>query len=94
MSLFKTKEWWRTEFNTNEQFFNQKLLVAPLLSFQTEDVIIISNSKGVLKIYNILSRWKEMKFPISYTSNDLIIEKQLPDSIMDLKAGKFVSQVL
>ncbi|XP_043469367.1 protein PTHB1 isoform X2 [Leptopilina heterotoma] len=91
MSLFKTKEWWRTEFNTNERFYNQKLLVASLLSFQTEDVIIISNSKGVLKIYNILPRWKEMKFPISYTSNDLIIETQLPDSIMDLKAGKFVS---
>lgn len=91
MSLFKTKEWWRTNFDTNERFYNQKLLVAPLLSYQKEDVIVIGNSKGILKIYNILSRWIEMKFPISYSSNDLIIETQLSDCIMDLKAGKFVS---
>lgn len=91
MSLYKTKEWWRTEFDTNDKFYNQKLLVAPLLGTQKKDIIIIGNSKGVLKIYNPLPRWVEMKFPITYSSNDLIIETQLSDSIMDLKAGKFLS---
>ena len=91
MSLFKIKEWWRIECGTNETFDNQSLLIAPLLGPDKKDVIIVGSNKGVLRIYNPLSRWIETKMPLSYTSKDLIIEKQLTDSIVDLKAGKFVS---
>lgn len=91
MSLFKTKEWWRSKCGPNEKFDKQSLLVAPLLGPEKREVIIIGSNKGVLRIYNPLSRWMEKKLPLPYTSKDLLIEKQLSDNILDLKAGKFVS---
>ena len=90
MSLFKTKEWWRTKCGTNEIFCNQNLLVAPLLGLNKKNVIIIGSNKGFLRVYNPLSRPMETELPLSYSSKDLIIETQLTDSIVDLKTGRFI----
>ncbi|XP_026823747.1 protein PTHB1 [Ooceraea biroi] len=92
MSLFKTKEWWRTQCGVNESFDRHSLLVAPLFGAERKDVIVVGSHSGCLRIYNPSSQWiDESKSPSGYKSSDLIIETQIGDCIIDMKAGKFVS---
>ncbi|XP_033176723.1 protein PTHB1-like [Bombus impatiens] len=92
MSLFKTKEWWRTRCGANETFDKHSLLAAPLFGKERQDVLVVGSHDGYLRMYSPSSRWvDETKSPTNYKSTDLMIETRLDDCIVDMKAGKFVS---
>nr|XP_050859304.1 protein PTHB1 isoform X2 [Vespula vulgaris] len=92
MSLFKTKEWWRTKCGSNETFDRSSLLVAPLFGDDRKDCIVIGSHQGYLRIYYLSSQWQdETKSSTGYKSIDLMTETKLGDCIVDLKAGKLVS---
>ncbi|XP_011685214.1 PREDICTED: protein PTHB1 [Wasmannia auropunctata] len=92
MSLFKTKEWWRTQCGVNESFDRRSLLITPLFGTDRKDVVVVGSHSGYLRIYSPSSQWiDETKSPSGYKSSDLIIETQIGDCIVDMKAGRFVS---
>lgn len=92
MSLFKTKEWWRTRCGANETFDKHSLLAAPLFGKERQDVLVVGSHDGYLRMYSPSSRWvDETKSPTNYKSTDLMIETRLDGCIVDMKAGKFVS---
>ncbi|EGI70320.1 Protein PTHB1 [Acromyrmex echinatior] len=92
MSLFKTNEWWRTQCGVNESFDKHSLLITPLFGADRKDIIVIGSHSGYLRIYSPFSQWiEETKSPSGYKSSDLIVETQISDCIVDMKAGKFVS---
>ncbi|XP_018362965.1 PREDICTED: protein PTHB1 [Trachymyrmex cornetzi] len=92
MSLFKTNEWWRTQCGVNESFDKHSLLITPLFDADRKDIIVIGSHSGYLRIYSPFSQWtEETKSPSGYKSSDLIVETQISDCIVDMKAGKFVS---
>ncbi|XP_071628564.1 protein PTHB1-like [Temnothorax longispinosus] len=92
MSLFKTKEWWRTQCGVNESFDRQSLLVTPFFGADRKDVVVVGSHSGYLRIYSPSSQWiDETKSPSGYKSSDLVVEAQIGDCIVDTKAGKFVS---
>ncbi|XP_050465963.1 protein PTHB1 [Cataglyphis hispanica] len=92
MSLFKTKEWWRTQCGVDESFDRRSLLVAPLFGPDRKDIVVVGSHSGFLRMYSSSSQWiDETKMPSGYKSTDLLIETQIGDCIVDIKAGKFVS---
>ncbi|KAL6448315.1 hypothetical protein ACFW04_000339 [Cataglyphis niger] len=92
MSLFKTKEWWRTQCGVDESFDRRGLLVAPLFGPDRKDIVVVGSHSGFLRMYSSSSQWiDETKMPSGYKSTDLLIETQIGDCIVDTKAGKFVS---
>ncbi|XP_017762295.1 PREDICTED: protein PTHB1 [Eufriesea mexicana] len=92
MSLFKTKEWWRTRCGANESFDRHSLLVAPFFGNERKDILVVGSHEGYLRMYSPTSQWvDETKSPSNYKSTDLMIETRIDDCIVDMKAGKFVS---
>ncbi|XP_015182680.1 PREDICTED: protein PTHB1 [Polistes dominula] len=92
MSLFKTKEWWRTKCGSNETYDRSSLLVVPLFGEDKKDCIVTGSHEGYLRIYNLSSQWDdETKSSTGYKSIDLMIETKISDCIVDIKAGKLVS---
>ncbi|XP_043514636.1 protein PTHB1, partial [Frieseomelitta varia] len=92
MSLFKTKEWWRTRCGANETFDRHSLLAAPLFGKERHDILVVGSHDGYLRMYKPSSQWvDETKSPTNYKSTDLMIETRLDDCIVDLKTGRFVS---
>ncbi|CAL7941620.1 unnamed protein product [Xylocopa violacea] len=92
MSLFKTKEWWRTRCGANETFDRHSLLAAPLFGEDKKDILVVGSHEGYLRMYSPSSQWMdESKSPTNYKSTDLMIETRIDECIVDLKAGKFVS---
>ncbi|KOC62575.1 Protein PTHB1 [Habropoda laboriosa] len=92
MSLFKTKEWWRTRCGANETFDRYSLLAVPLFGEEKKDILIVGSYDGYLRMYSPSSQWlEETKSPTNYKSTDLMIEARLGNCIVDVKAGKFVS---
>ncbi|XP_020292987.1 protein PTHB1-like [Pseudomyrmex gracilis] len=92
MSLFKTKEWWRTQCGVNESFDGRSLLITSLFGVERKDVVVVGSHSGYLRIYSPSSQWTdETKSPSGFKSSDLLIETQIGDCIIDIKAGRFVS---
>ncbi|XP_076375153.1 protein PTHB1 [Megalopta genalis] len=92
MSLFKTKEWWRTTCGANETFDGRCLLVTQLFGEEKKDVLVVGSHDGYLRIYSPSSQWiEETKVPTNYKSTDLMIEMRIGDCIVDIRTGKFVS---
>ncbi|XP_046745105.1 protein PTHB1 [Diprion similis] len=92
MSLFKTREWWRTQCGENEAFDNHSLLVTPLFGPDIHSVIIVGSHNGYLRIYKPSSKWiEEGKTLTGYKPTDIILESSLEKPIIDLNVGKFVS---
>lgn len=92
MSLFRTKEWWRTDCGAGETFDGQSLLIVPLFGDNKKDIIIVSSHSGYIRIYSPSSLWNdESNSATGYQLIDLIIEAHIADCIIDVKAGKFVS---
>ncbi|KAF3425586.1 hypothetical protein E2986_03536 [Frieseomelitta varia] len=89
MSLFKTKEWWRTRCGANETFDRHSLLAAPLFGKERHDILVVGSHDGYLRMYKPSSQWvDETKSPTNYKSTDLMIETRLDDCIVDLKTGR------
>ncbi|CAK9815443.1 Protein PTHB1 [Anthophora plagiata] len=92
MSLFKTKEWWRTRCGADETFDRHSLLAVPLFGEEKKDILIVGSHDGYLRMYSPSSQWlEETKSPTNYKSTDLMIETRIGDCIVDVQAGKFVS---
>ncbi|XP_057336127.1 protein PTHB1 isoform X1 [Microplitis mediator] len=93
MSLFRTREWWRTECGGGQEIFDGKnLLVVPLFGEDKKDIIVVSSHSGFLRLYSPSSKWDDENVnPTGYQLTDLIIESRVADCIVDVKAGKFVS---
>jgi hypothetical protein len=95
MSLFKTKEWWRTQCGDGAEVFDgHSLLVARRLLGEDgpEESLVVGGHAGYLRIYAPANKWEEEgNAPGAPKSTDLVVEAKLADSILDLKAGKFVS---
>ncbi|XP_076648785.1 protein PTHB1-like [Halictus rubicundus] len=92
MSLFKTKEWWRTACGANETFDGRCLLVTSLFGEEKKDVLVVGSHDGYLRIYSPSSQWiEETKSPSNYKSTDSMIETRIGDCIVDIRTGKFVS---
>ncbi|OXU18994.1 hypothetical protein TSAR_009649 [Trichomalopsis sarcophagae] len=103
MSLFRTKEWWRTECgDSKENFDGQSLLIVQQLfgrggdgdeqQKQSKEVIVVASHAGYLRIYAPANQWiDEANAPGAYKSTDLVVEAKLADCILDVKAGRFVS---
>ncbi|XP_076290375.1 protein PTHB1-like [Lasioglossum baleicum] len=92
MSLFKTKEWWRTACGANETFDGRCLLVTSLFGEEKKDVLVVGSHDGYLRIYSPSSQWiDETKSPSNYKSTDSMIETRIGDCIVDIQTGKFVS---
>lgn len=98
MSLFRTKEWWRTECCSSsgqqpESFDHQSLLVVRgLLAGVEQEVIVVASHGGYLRIYSPVNEWnEEERSPGAYKSTDLVVEAKLAECIIDVKAGSFVS---
>lgn len=92
MSLFKTKEWWRTACGSNETFNGHSLLVTALFGEEKKDVLVVGSQDGYLRMYSPSSQWvEETKCPTNYKSTDSMVETRIGDCIVDMKAGKFVS---
>lgn len=88
MSLFKTREFWFTEFDVDEKFDQNSLLITKLNN--QADLIFVGSHAGILRIYdpsietinNVLS---------SYKPTDLILEKLFDIPILNLGVGRLVS---
>nr|XP_012151211.1 PREDICTED: protein PTHB1 isoform X1 [Megachile rotundata] len=92
MSLFKTKEWWRTRCGADESFDGHSLLATPLFGDDRKDVLVVGSHDGYLRMYCPSSQWMdETKSPTNYKSTDQMIETRIGDCIVDMKTGKFVS---
>lgn len=92
MSLFKTKQWWRTVCGVDETFDRRSLLIAPLFGEERKDLILVGSHSGILRIYQPSTQWiEETKSPTDYKTTDLIIESKLCECIVDMRVGKFVS---
>lgn len=94
MSLFYSKEWWRTRCGADESFDRQSLTITTLFGNEKKDMIIVGSHSGYLRIYSPSSAWNEdAKSPTGYKTTDLIIEAKIAECIIDVKVGKFVSLV-
>ncbi|XP_076243990.1 protein PTHB1-like [Calliopsis andreniformis] len=92
MSLFKTREWWRTVCGANETFDRHSLLVVALFGEERKDVLVVGSHDGYLRMYSPSSQWaEETNSPTNYKSMDLMIEIRIGACIVDVKAGRFVS---
>ncbi|XP_053997673.1 protein PTHB1 [Hylaeus anthracinus] len=92
MSLFKTKEWWRTVCGANEVFDKRSLMVTALFGEDKNDVLVVGSHDGYLRMFSPSSQWVEdTKCPSNYKSTDAMIETRIADCIVDTKVGRFVS---
>ncbi|XP_046143779.1 protein PTHB1 [Osmia bicornis bicornis] len=92
MSLFNTKEWWRTRCGAEETFDRHSLLATPLFGEDKKDILVVGSHDGYLRMYCPSSQWvDETKSPSNYKSTDQMIETRVGDCIVDMKTGKFVS---
>lgn len=92
MSLFNTKEWWRTRCGAEETFDRHSLLATPLFGEDKKDILVVGSHDGYLRMYCPSSQWNdETKSSSNYKSTDQMIETRIGDCIVDMKTGKFVS---
>ncbi|XP_012270312.1 protein PTHB1 [Orussus abietinus] len=92
MSLFKSKEWWRTECGSNGSFDKQSLLVCPLFGDEKKDAVVVGSHDGYLRVFMPTSTWlEETKNPTGFKSTDLLLETKVAECVVDLKSGRFAS---
>ncbi|EDV26341.1 uncharacterized protein TRIADDRAFT_22294 [Trichoplax adhaerens] len=85
MSLFKARDWWSTTAGDNEEYDTGCLCVANIdNSPDNVDKVIVGSYFGILRIYS--------PQPPKYHPEDLMLEYQLQQPILQLEAGKFVSE--
>uniref|UniRef100_A0A8D0E015 Bardet-Biedl syndrome 9 n=1 Tax=Salvator merianae TaxID=96440 RepID=A0A8D0E015_SALMN len=88
MSLFKARDWWSTIVGNSEEFDQGCLCVANVDNNNNgEDKIIVGSYTGFLRIYNP----HPMKPGDAMQPEDLLLEVQLPEPILQVEVGKFVS---
>nr|XP_034985952.1 protein PTHB1 isoform X1 [Zootoca vivipara] len=90
MSLFKARDWWSTVVGNKEEFDQGCLCVANVdNSSSGQDKIIVGSYTGFLRIYNP----HPIKPGDAVQAEDLLLEVQLPEPILQVEVGKFVSGI-
>uniref|UniRef100_K1QAR1 Protein PTHB1 n=1 Tax=Magallana gigas TaxID=29159 RepID=K1QAR1_MAGGI len=91
MSLFKARDWWSTTVGEEEEFDLGCLCVANIDNATDElDKIIIGSYHGILRIFNPKPTKTDDGWS-GYKPEDVLLEASLPEPILQLEAGKFVS---
>lgn len=89
MSLFKAREFWSFNDDTEESYDQNCLHISRL---NTEsDYIITGSHSGILRIFKPSSELNEDNNISGYTPSDLVLETLLQDPILQLKSGKLIS---
>ena len=92
MSLFKAREWWGTTVGEDEDFDLGCLCVANVDNHADGlDKIIVGSYHGFLRIYNPRPTKVESGGWSGYRPEDVVCETQLPQPILQVEAGRFVS---
>ncbi|KAK3082884.1 hypothetical protein FSP39_007920 [Pinctada imbricata] len=92
MSLFKARDWWSTTVGEAEEFDHGCLCVANIDNSNDElDKIIIGSYHGILRIFNPKPTKTEDGGWSGYKPEDVLLESALPNPILQIEAGKFVS---
>lgn len=86
MSLFKTKKLWSNQCANEEEFDGYSLVVAELNA--KFNFVIVGSHSGILRIYSI---YIGDSGNAEYKPNDLLLEKELPASILQVGVGRLVS---
>jgi hypothetical protein len=89
MSLFKTREWWSIDLNTNELFSPESFRLAQFkhLTGKDTDLIITGSLSGNIRIYNPYPVQIEGSDQLSGAEN-LILETNLGKPILQLSTGR------
>lgn len=90
MSLFKAREWWGTSCGQDEGFDQASLCVSALGNSGNETaMIIVGSHAGVVRVF-CPSLPSAAEAP-SYKPSDLLIETNLPNPVLHLHVGRFIS---
>lgn len=88
MSLFKTRIFWRTDCENEEECFDQNSLTITKLN-DLYDFIVTGSHSGILRIFQ--PAFNEITDLSEYKPSDLLIEKILSQPILQVSTGKLVS---
>lgn len=86
MSLFGTLDLWSTKAGESETFGFHSVIVNKFDESE-HNKIVIGSFDGILRIYQITNGPLEST---SFKPSDLLLEKQLPESISQIVVGKLV----
>ncbi|XP_033117541.1 protein PTHB1-like [Anneissia japonica] len=88
MSLFKARDWWSAKVGSDEVFDQGSLCVACIDNkHPTHDKVIVGSLNGIVRIYDPKSHADDDK------GQSMLLEMQLPQPILGLETGQFVSYV-
>ncbi|CAF1194371.1 unnamed protein product [Didymodactylos carnosus] len=90
MSLFKAREWWSCKAGTDETY-DYGCIKVGIFNEDTNSKIVVGSHSGVLRIYNPIHRDELSDKSITNYASDLLLEKSLNSSIIQVEIGKFVS---
>ncbi|XP_033629589.1 protein PTHB1-like isoform X2 [Asterias rubens] len=87
MSLFKARDWWSHNIGSADAFDQGSLCVANIDNSPSQlDKVIVGGFNGILRIYQPKgSRGEANK------AEEVLLETQLPQPILQVEAGRFVS---
>ncbi|XP_033097653.1 protein PTHB1-like [Anneissia japonica] len=86
MSLFKARDWWSAKVGSDEVFDQGSLCVACIDNkHPTHDKVIVGSLNGIVRIYDPKSHADDDK------GQSMLLEMQLPQPILGLETGQFVS---
>lgn len=91
MSLFKARDFWTVICDTSEQFDQHSLKKSKFGS--DDDYIITGSHYGVLRIFKPSSEVEEDGKVTGFKATDLLIEKMLPQPILQVADGRLISYV-
>lgn len=89
MSLFKAREFWQTRCEAEERFDHSCLKVTKLN--EDYEYVITGSHQGTLRIFKPSSVLDENNVLSGYKPTDLLLEKILPSSILQISTGRLVS---
>ncbi|XKL67673.1 hypothetical protein PGB90_003164 [Kerria lacca] len=87
MSLYNTLDIWSTRCGEDESFGFDSLIISNL-NENSHDLIIVGSFQGLLRIYQVINNENEQ---YNFKPSDLLLEIQLPGSIVQIVTGKLIS---
>lgn len=91
MSLFKSRGFWKTTTDEDEQFDQNSLKVTRLNS--DVDYLVTGSHAGVLRIFRPSTEVGQNGALSDFKPSDLLLEKHLDGPILQMGFGKLVSYV-
>lgn len=89
MSLFKAREYWTTDCGGKEEFDHNSMVVIRLLG--DTDYIVTGSHNMILRFYQPSTELQSNGCVRGYKTSDLLMEKTMPEPVLQIGAGKLVS---